>query len=72
MDDVCKYLLSDFLLRLLAIETVSAHFDATATLFRTLVTFEICEFKAAIGFACNDHQGSASFTPKQFAACIRK
>jgi hypothetical protein len=36
-----------FLTGLLADETVSAHFDATTTLLRTLATSEICGFKAA-------------------------
>jgi hypothetical protein len=39
---------------LLVVESVPAHFDATTTLFKTVVTSEICEFKAVIEFAFDD------------------
>jgi hypothetical protein len=47
---------SIFLTRLLAVET---HHDERATLFMTLVTSEICEFKSAIEMAFDDYLLSA-------------
>lgn len=58
-----KRLIISCCIRLLAVRIVSAHFS---TLFRTLVTFEFCKFKAAVEFAFNHHWHQATSSVECF------